>query len=268
MISARVTDDGGRFSHRYVLEHSVEGLCLDFTDALHDAPAAGGEADDGGAAGAASPPASVERVELVPGGESIEVTDENKAEFVGLVAEWRLFVSVRAQTEALLKGMHAAVPESVLTQLATLIAPPDLALMLAGEPRIDIADWRRHTAVGGWLQRKARLWRWFWRAVRSFKDEEREALLMFVTGSRRPPVGGFAQLQGFNGGVHKFTLCLGDLPTNSLPRAHACICTIDLPPYATYAVLRRSVYTALSMGCVGFDDAAVADGGGTRDAAE
>ena len=97
---------------------------------------------------------------------------------------------------------------------------------------------------------------------------EREQLLQFVTGSRRPPAGGFAQLQGFNGGVHKFTLCLGDLPTNSLPRAHACICTIDLPPYATYAVLRRSVYTALSMGCVGFDDAAVADGGGTRDAAD
>ena len=68
--------------------------------------------------------------------------------------------------------------------------------------------------------------------------------------------------------MHKFTLCLGDLPTNSLPRAHACICTIDLPPYASYAVLRRSVHTALSMGCVGFDDAAVADGGGARDAAE
>jgi hypothetical protein len=42
----------------------------------------------------------------------------------------------------------------------------------------------------------------------------------------------------------------------------------DLPPYTSYAVLRRSVHTALSMGCVGFDDAAVADGGGARDDAD
>ena len=47
--------------------------------------------------------------------------------------------------------------------------------------------------------------------------------------------------------------------------AHIGICTIDLPPYSTYPMLRRAVHTALSMGCVGFDDAAVADGGGARD---
>ena len=52
---------------------------------------------------------------------------------------------------------------------------------------------------------------------------------------------------------------------------HAGICTIDLPPYSTYAVLRRAVHTALSMGSVGFDDAAVADdatGGGGGDGGE
>ena len=47
--------------------------------------------------------------------------------------------------------------------------------------------------------------------------------------------------------------------------SHPCrtgICTIDVPLYSAYPVLRRAVYTALSMGCVGFDDAAVAGGGG------
>ena len=54
------------------------------------------------------------------------------------------------------------------------------------------------------VSRTDRAYRWFWRAVRSYSPAEREQLLQFVTGSRRPPAGGFAQLQGFNGGVHKY----------------------------------------------------------------
>lgn len=247
----------------YVLNNDVADLCLDFTDVIEDVQAGELGERDGGTAGY-----SEERVALLPGGEDMEVTEENKQQFVELVCAWRLFGSIEAQTAAMCRGFRAAVPRAILAQLAALVTPDDLATILAGEALIDPVDWEANTQCAGGLKRKDRLFRWFWRAVRSFTPAEREQLLQFVTGSRRPPAGGFAQLQGFNGGVHKFTLCLGDLPTNSLPRAHACICTIDLPPYASYAVLRRSVHTALSMGCVGFDDAAVADGGGARDAAE
>ena len=247
----------------YVLNNDVADLCLDFTDVIEDVQAGELGERDGGTAGY-----SEERVALLPGGEDLEVTEENKQQFVELVCAWRLFGSIEDQTAAMCRGFRAAVPPAILAQLAALVTPDDLATILAGEALIDPVDWEANTQCAGGLKRKDRLFRWFWRAVRSFTPAEREQLLQFVTGSRRPPAGGFAQLQGFNGGVHKFTLCLGDLPTNSLPRAHACICTIDLPPYASYAVLRRSVHTALSMGCVGFDDAAVADGGGARDAAE
>ena len=51
----------------------------------------------------------------------------------------------------------------------------------------------------------------------------------------------------------------GHEPKDSLPRAHACICTIDLPEYSSYAALRRAVHIALSLGSIGFDDAAVQD---------
>ena len=45
--------------------------------------------------------------------------------------------------------------------------------------------------------------------------------------------------------MHKFTLCAAaDLTKDSLPRAHACICTIDLPEYSSFAVLRRALHTA------------------------
>jgi len=154
-----------------------------------------------------------------------------------------------------------------MAKLATLISPSDLSCMLAGEPDINVDDWRRHCLTVGGLQRRSRRFRWFWRAVRSLTQVEREQLLQFATGSRRPPVGGFAHLQGFHGGVHKFTLCAATHESkDSLPKAHACICTMDLPEYSSYAVLRRALHTAITMGSVGFDDAAVARGGDESDA--
>ena len=142
------------------------------------------------------------------------------------------------------------------------IGPTDLARMLAGEAEIDVHDWETNSVTSGGMRRGGRTFRWFWRAVRSFTPHEREQLLQFVTGSRRPPVGGFAQLQGFNGGVHLFTLSASHEPKDSLPRAHACICTVDVPEYSSYKSLRRALHTSATLGSIGFDDAAVtADGG-------
>ncbi len=201
----------------YVLNHDVEMLCLDFTDVVHDVQAGELGEREGGTSSY-----SEERVALLPGGEDMEVTEQNKEQFVQLVCAWRLFGSIEAQVRALCRGFQAAVPPAILTQLAALISPDDLATILAGEASIDVVDWEANTQCAGGMRRKDRTFRWFWRAVRSFTPGEHEQLLQFVTGSRRPPAGGFAQLQGFNGGVHKFTLCLSDLPIDSLPRAHAC----------------------------------------------
>ena len=40
---------------------------------------------------------------------------------------------------------------------------------------------------------------WFWRLVRSLKEEEKALLLKFSTGSPRVPAGGFSQLLGLSG---------------------------------------------------------------------
>ena len=65
--------------------------------------------------------------------------------------------------------------------------------------------------------------------------------------------------------MHRFTLCASSEPKDSLPRAHACICTIDVPEYSSYKALRRAVHVAVSLGSVGFDDAAVTAGGDADD---
>ncbi|CAK0893999.1 unnamed protein product [Prorocentrum cordatum] len=82
-------------------------------------------------------------------------------------------------------------------------------------------------------------------------------LLQFVTGSARVPVGGFRELVGFNGAKHPFTLARGShLSPESLPMAHACICTLDLPPYKDYETCRAKMVQMLALGRGHFDDAA------------
>jgi len=70
------------------------------------------------------------------------------------------------------------------------------------------------------------------------------------------PVGGFAQLVGFNGGKHLFTLARGaHLKPQSLPTSHACICTLDLPPWDSFKAARCKLLRATEAGGGRFDEA-------------
>ena len=51
----------------------------------------------------------------MPGGEEIEVTDENKGEWVRAVCEWRLFGCNRAQCAALLRGSGGNIVKVALS---------------------------------------------------------------------------------------------------------------------------------------------------------
>ena len=83
-----------------------------------------------------------------------------------------------------------------------------------------------------------------------------------AVGSRQTPAGGFAQLEGFNGGKHRFTLYRDSRKRpDALPTAHACLCTIDLPEYESREQLVEKVRVAAVFGSVGMHDPALADDG-------
>lgn len=126
---------------RYVLDNDVDDLGLDFSDAVHDSAAG------------CNQHISTARVDLIPGGSDIEVTNANKAEFVRLVCEWRLFGSIREQCRAMCRGFHVAIPRHIVAQLAQLIQPSDLTRLLAGEPRIDVHDWEKNCSCAGGMKR-------------------------------------------------------------------------------------------------------------------
>jgi len=137
-----------------------------------------------------------------------------------------------------------------------------MAGLLSGVGDIDVDDWEQHTAYSQGFSRNTNLVQWFWRTLRSWTTSPEEAtrlpqLLQFVTGSARVPVGGFAELVGFNGAKHPFTLSKGNhLSPQSLPMAHACICTLDIPPYEDFETMQRKLTQMLSLGRAYFDEAA------------
>ena len=136
----------------------------------------------------------VEEHELKPNGKQIKVTDENKEEFLSLMAYWKFTVGIEEQSKAFLDGFNEVVPLEWLQYFDER----ELELMLCGIQEFDIDDWERHTIYRHYTRSSKQIV-WFWQFVHEITSEQRARLLQFVTGTCRLPVGGFAALIGSTG---------------------------------------------------------------------
>ncbi|XP_044303591.1 E3 ubiquitin-protein ligase Itchy homolog isoform X2 [Varanus komodoensis] len=176
--------------------------------------------------------------DLKPNGSNILVTEENKEEYIRLVAEWRLSRGVEEQTQAFFEGFNEILPQQYLQYFDA----KELEVLLCGMQEIDLTDWQRH-AIYRHYTRTSKQIVWFWQFVKEIDNEKRMRLLQFVTGTCRLPVGGFADLMGSNG-PQKF--CIEKVgKENWLPRSHTCFNRLDLPPYKSYEQLKEKLLFAI-----------------------
>uniref|UniRef100_A0A7N8WIY8 E3 ubiquitin-protein ligase n=1 Tax=Mastacembelus armatus TaxID=205130 RepID=A0A7N8WIY8_9TELE len=122
--------------------------------------------------------------ELKPGGGDIQVTEENKEEYIRLVAEWRLSRGVEEQTQAFFEGFNEVLPQQYLQYFDA----KELEVMLCGMQEIDLADWQRNTIYRHYARSSKQIV-WFWQFIKEMDNEKRMRLLQFVTGTCRLPVG-------------------------------------------------------------------------------
>ena len=78
-------------------------------------------------------PVQVTDYELIPGGRNIKVTEENKHQYVDLVAEHRLTTAIRPQINAFLEGFNELIPR----ELISIFNDKELELLISGLPDID-----------------------------------------------------------------------------------------------------------------------------------
>uniref|UniRef100_A0A667ZWL4 E3 ubiquitin-protein ligase HACE1 n=1 Tax=Myripristis murdjan TaxID=586833 RepID=A0A667ZWL4_9TELE len=190
---------------------------------------------------------AMEEVPLKPGGTSILVTQDNKAEYVQLVTELRMTRAIQPQINAFLQGFHTFIPPSLIQ----LFDEYELELLLSGMPEIDVQDWNRNTEYTSGYDIQEPVIQWFWEVVESLTQEERVLLLQFVTGSSRVPHGGFAFLMG-GSGLQKFTIAAVPYTSNLLPTSSTCINMLKLPEYPSQEVLRDRLLVALHCGSYGY----------------
>ncbi|ELW50058.1 E3 ubiquitin-protein ligase HACE1 [Tupaia chinensis] len=158
---------------------------------------------------------AMEEVPLKPGGGSILVTQNNKAEYVQLVTELRMTRAIQPQINAFLQGFHMFIPPSLIQlfdeyelfrgscqksegrypycaacefilvdiRVKNIESHDYKELLLSGMPEIDVSDWIKNTEYTSGYEREDPVIQWFWEVVEDITQEERVLLLQFVTGS-------------------------------------------------------------------------------------
>lgn len=151
-------------SLQQLLETPLEYLGLDLTFSA--------ETNDFGA---------VTVTDLLPGGRDIAVTDDNKHEYVRLLAHHRMTTAIRKQIDSFLEGFHELIP----AELISIFDASELELLISGLPEIDLDDMRANTEYAGGYKSSDPIVSWFWSVLRSFSKEEKALFLQFVTGTSK-----------------------------------------------------------------------------------
>ncbi|EFQ35019.1 HECT-domain-containing protein [Colletotrichum graminicola] len=176
--------------------------------------------------------------DLIPGGRDIDVTNENKKEYVDLMVKWRIEKRIAEQFQAFKDGFHELIPQD----LVNVFDERELELLIGGIAEIDVDDWKKHTDYRGYTESDEVI-QFFWQTIRSWDGEQKSRLLQFATGTSRIPVNGFKDLQGSDG-PRRFTIeKAGEI--NNLPKAHTCFNRLDLPPYKSLEMLQQKLTIAV-----------------------
>jgi ubiquitin-protein ligase E3 C len=179
---------------------------------------------------------------LVPNGQNIAVTKENRLEYIYRVSHYRLNEQIRQQSEAFLSGLTDIIDLRWLRMLDR----EELRILISGsEGEIDLENLKANTELGGYHE-KDEVVDFFWKALESFTHAQRKAFLKFVTSCPSPPLLGFAQL------YPKFGIRHGGDDTTRLPTSSTCVNLLKLPRYTSYEQCREKLLYAIESGA-GFD---------------
>jgi len=185
-----------------------------------------------------------EKVELIEGGRDIDVSFENREEFVDLAIKFRLG-EFDIMLDAICRGFSTVVPQRQLC----LFSWEEVAQMVVGSPTIDIALLRSATEYSGCSAEDKHV-KFFWQALKEFNQEERRAFLRFTWSRTTLPLNKDAFPQRF-----KLQSC-GLSPADSYyPIAHTCFFSLELPAYSSLEITKDKLrYAAFNCSAIDGDD--------------
>lgn len=172
--------------------------------------------------------------ELKPDQPGLEVTNENRHEYVELYTDWLLNTSVTKQFNAFRGGFDLVCNRSPIRYLFN---DEELEILICGKESLELEELETTARYDGFTKNCQTI-RDFWETLRELSVDERKKFLVFLTGCDRVPVGGLAGL--------KMSLVRNGDRQESLPTAHTCFNAILLPDYKNKDTLKERLLKALT----------------------
>ena len=119
-------------------------------------------------------------MDLIPDGRNIIVTDDNKFDYIRLIAHHRMTAAIKAQIESFLDGFYELVPP----QIISIFSPAELELLICGLPDVDVDNLRDNTEYHGYRPTDEIIV-WFWEVINELNRTEKASLLQFITGTSK-----------------------------------------------------------------------------------
>lgn len=207
---------------QYIIDHDPEVLMLTFTVSV----------DEFGRR---------REIELKPNGANIDVTDDNKAEYVHLLIQYHTNHLVSQQMELIRRGFFEIIPQ----RLISIFSCAEFRFLLSGLTRIDVDDWKANTVYQN-CDANHEVIRRFWRMVEfELDNRQRGDLLQFVTGSPFVPVTGFKDLQGSNGCLKKFNIQFNQWTDSPAIVSHTCFNQLCIPRHSSETQFKEYMMQAI-----------------------
>lgn len=149
------------------------------------------------------------------------------------------------------KGFFSVFEESWIVDFFDV---NELAIVFgsSGSVALNVSEWRSATHYIAYSD-SDEIIGWFWDLVASLPNEEKQLLLLFVTGMSSIPIGGFAAMTTMGAALMPFTISRVECgSTHPLPTAATCFNMIKLPAYPSREILNQRLLTAIRFGSQGF----------------
>lgn len=161
--------------------------------------------------------------ELKEGGRTIDVTNENKEEYVDLFIDYMMNKSIEKYFSSFKRGFDKCCAGEILS----MIEPEDLEMLICGSKVLDFGALKKKTNYQDGYTAESQGIKNFWEVVESFSEEEKKRLLFFCTGCDRAPINGLGEMKFY---ISKHGT------EEQLPSVHTCFNHLLLPEYSSIEV--------------------------------
>lgn len=178
----------------------------------------------------------VTSVNLIPDGEQVAVTAQNRNRYVELYVDYVVNKSVEEQFKAFSTGFHRVCGGRVLE----FFHPQELMEMVVGIQDYDFNELEKGAEYLGEYYRNHPVIQNFWNVFYEFDVSNKKKFLVFLTGTDRVPLTGIISLK------LKIQPVPGGKNNEHLPVAHTCFNLLDLPRYPTKEIMKQKLEQAIS----------------------